>query len=39
MFYDRSKPTTRRWCSSLLCGNRQKTRAYRARQREQGTAD
>ena len=39
VFYDRSKPTTRRWCSSLLCGNRQKTRAYRARQREQGTAD
>jgi predicted RNA-binding Zn ribbon-like protein len=32
-FYDRSRPGTRRWCSSLLCGNREKTRAYRTRQR------
>ena len=35
IFFDRSKPATRRWCSSALCGNRQKTRAYRGRQREQ----
>lgn len=31
VFYDRSKPATRRWCSSALCGNRQKTRTYRQR--------
>ena len=34
VFYDRSKPATRRWCSSQLCGNRQKTRAYRDRRAE-----
>ncbi len=34
VFFDRSKPSTRRWCMSALCGNRIKTRAYRARQRE-----
>jgi predicted RNA-binding Zn ribbon-like protein len=33
VFFDRSKPSTRRWCMSSLCGNRMKTRAYRARQR------
>ena len=32
VFYDRSKPGTRRWCLSTLCGNREKTRTYRARQ-------
>jgi predicted RNA-binding Zn ribbon-like protein len=31
IFFDRSKPGNRRWCSSLLCGNRQKTRDYRKR--------
>ena len=31
VFLDRSKPGNRRWCSSLLCGNRQKTRNYRNR--------
>jgi len=31
IFYDRSKPGNRRWCSSALCGNRDKTRNYRAR--------
>lgn len=36
VFYDRSKPGTRRWCASALCGNRQKTRAYRER-RKQGS--
>jgi len=34
VFFDRSKPANRQWCSSSLCGNRQKTRAYRQRQRE-----
>jgi predicted RNA-binding Zn ribbon-like protein len=33
IFFDRSKPGNRRWCSSLLCGNRQKTRDYRKRQK------
>jgi len=33
IFYDRSKPGNRRWCSSALCGNRQKTRRYRDRHR------
>ncbi len=31
VFYDRSKPSNRRWCSSALCGNREKTRTYRKR--------
>ena len=35
-FYDTSKNRSRRWCSMGVCGNRQKTRAYRARQRAQG---
>ncbi|QQO22044.1 CGNR zinc finger domain-containing protein [Bradyrhizobium diazoefficiens] len=34
VFFDRSKPATRRWCMSTLCGNRMKTRAYRERRRE-----
>ena len=33
IFFDRSKPANRHWCSSSVCGNRQKTRAYRERQR------
>ena len=33
VFFDRSKPATRRWCMSTLCGNRMKTRAWRERQR------
>jgi len=36
VFFDRSKPATRRWCMSTLCGNRTKTRTYRERQREVG---
>jgi len=32
-FYDTSKNRARRWCSMGVCGNRQKTRNYRARQR------
>ncbi len=34
-FYDASKNRSRHWCSMGECGNRQKTRAYRARQRAQ----
>jgi predicted RNA-binding Zn ribbon-like protein len=33
-FYDRSKNRSGRWCSMQVCGNRTKTRAYRARQRD-----
>lgn len=36
VFFDRSKPATRRWCMSNLCGNRMKTRTYRERQRAAG---
>ena len=36
VFFDRSKPATRRWCLSTLCGNRMKTRSYRERQRSAG---
>jgi len=32
-FYDYSKNRSASWCSMQLCGNRTKTRAYRARQR------
>jgi predicted RNA-binding Zn ribbon-like protein len=32
-FYDNSKNRSASWCSMQLCGNRTKTRAYRARQR------
>lgn len=35
IFFDRSKPANRHWCSSNLCGNRQKTRTYRRKHREQ----
>lgn len=31
VFYDHSKPRNARWCSTAGCGNRMKTRAYRAR--------
>jgi predicted RNA-binding Zn ribbon-like protein len=34
VFFDRSKPATRRWCMSTLCGNRAKTRSYRERHRK-----
>ena len=33
VFYDRSKPGNRRWCSTDRCGNRAKTRTYRSRHR------
>ncbi len=38
VFFDRSKPGTRRWCQSTLCGNRQKTRTYRQRLRQEQQA-
>ena len=31
-FYDRSRNRSRHWCSMDVCGNRAKTRSYRARQ-------
>jgi predicted RNA-binding Zn ribbon-like protein len=34
IFFDRSKPANRHWCSSNLCGNCQKTRTYRRKHRE-----
>ena len=37
VFYDRSKPGTRRWCQSTLCGNREKTRTYRERQKREAS--
>ena len=30
-FYDRSRNRSRHWCSMDVCGNRAKTRAYRAK--------
>jgi predicted RNA-binding Zn ribbon-like protein len=33
LFYDRSRNGSRRWCDMAVCGNRTKTRAYRARRR------
>jgi predicted RNA-binding Zn ribbon-like protein len=33
IFFDRSKPANRRWCSSELCGNRAKIKRYRAKGR------
>lgn len=30
-FYDRSRNHSRHWCSMAVCGNRAKTRAYRAK--------
>jgi len=33
VFYDRSKNASRCWCSMAVCGNRNKTRAYRSRLR------
>lgn len=34
VFFDRSKPGSRRWCVSTLCGNRAKTRTYRERHQD-----
>jgi hypothetical protein len=37
-FYDRSKNSSRCWCSMSVCGNRNKTRAYRGRRRVEARA-
>lgn len=37
VFYDHSKPHNARWCSTIGCGNRMKTRAYRTARRTAGT--
>ncbi|WP_405084206.1 CGNR zinc finger domain-containing protein [Microbispora sp. NBC_01389] len=37
-FIDSSKNRSRSWCSMRVCGNRTKTRAYRARRQLDGTA-
>jgi predicted RNA-binding Zn ribbon-like protein len=37
-FLDTSKNRSRSWCSMRMCGNRTKTRAYRARRRQAATA-
>jgi predicted RNA-binding Zn ribbon-like protein len=34
VFYDKSKNRSKTWCSMQACGNRNKTRTYRDRQRE-----
>ena len=34
-FHDTTKNQSRQWCSMRVCGNRQKTKAYRQRQRTQ----
>ncbi|MBP2702818.1 CGNR zinc finger domain-containing protein [Microbispora sp. RL4-1S] len=36
-FVDSSKNRSRSWCSMRVCGNRTKTRAYRARRQAEGT--
>jgi predicted RNA-binding Zn ribbon-like protein len=36
VFFDRTKPANRRWCSSNRCGNRQKVRTFRERHRSRG---
>ncbi|HET6531654.1 MAG TPA: CGNR zinc finger domain-containing protein [Actinoplanes sp.] len=36
VFFDRSKNQSKTWCSMRVCGNRNKTRSYRSRQRSEG---
>jgi predicted RNA-binding Zn ribbon-like protein len=36
LFYDSSRPGSRRWCATSRCGNKVNTHAYRARQRTTG---
>ncbi|MGH2651720.1 MAG: CGNR zinc finger domain-containing protein [Actinomycetota bacterium] len=38
VFYDRSKNHSGKWCSMQSCGNRNKVRVWRARQRTRGPA-
>jgi len=37
VFFDQSKNQSKTWCSMGTCGNRNKTRSYRSRQRASGT--
>jgi len=39
VFFDRSKPSSRRWCQTELCGNREKTRNYRERQKKEAETE
>jgi predicted RNA-binding Zn ribbon-like protein len=39
VFFDRSKPGSRRWCQTELCGNREKTRNYRERQKKEAESE
>ena len=34
VYFDRSKNSSKTWCSMAICGNRNKTRSYRGRQRD-----
>jgi predicted RNA-binding Zn ribbon-like protein len=36
LFVDASRPGQRRWCSGTACGNRTRTKTYRARRKERG---
>jgi predicted RNA-binding Zn ribbon-like protein len=36
LFVDASRPGRRQWCSTQVCGNRIRTKAYRQRQKERG---
>jgi predicted RNA-binding Zn ribbon-like protein len=36
LFVDASRPGERRWCSGTACGNRTRTKTYRARRKERG---
>jgi predicted RNA-binding Zn ribbon-like protein len=38
LFYDETKGNTRRWCNDRLCGNRDKVRRHRAKNRESASA-
>jgi predicted RNA-binding Zn ribbon-like protein len=38
-FYDSSRNGSRQWCSMEVCGNRQKARSYRARERGTTSAE
>src|ERR1700753_2311173 len=39
VFFDRSKRGSRRWCRRELCGNRERPRAYRERQRKDAESE
>ena len=39
VFYDRSRPGSRRWCEMSSCGNRMKAARHRARAKEKAAAE